>query len=108
MKIKTLVNVTCSETGKVAPYNGIVVGKIRVVIEETISIQFRYLKNDENETVLVSGNKFFTDVELDEIISTITLNGSSYVNQLKALILDIFKIQMATTFGIELNQLESL
>jgi len=109
--LKTTVNVTCSESNKALPYNGIVVGKLgtRVMKSNGIEVGFKYEKEDG--ALLLSGSAVYSWEEANTLWDTV--KGSIPVDATFEETMDIaflmaFKMEMASTFGIEVSEIEEV
>jgi len=110
--IKSLVNVTCSETNKAVPYTGKIIGKIVCInIEDFSSYQIFYEYKKEDDTILISGVKILTDVEINYFHNSIGGDLPASVNwttDRKNEFYEAFKVEMASTFGITTEQIENI
>ena len=111
--IKTTVNVTCAEQGKALPYTGLVVGRILGVNNNfsgnAIGVNFAYEKEDG--TTLLSDVKVYTYAEanaLYEAIKTGLTPDLPWNEQQEEIFYTAFKIEMADTFGITVEQIENI
>lgn len=101
MELKTKVNVTCSEQGKVAPYNGKLVGKLlTVVMYPRVSACWEYRKEDG--TPILSGTSVFTNEQADDLLT----NPITSIEVAEQVFYGAMKVEMATTFGITLANID--
>jgi len=113
--IKTLIEVTCSEKNKAVPFTGIVVGRITKIdlMPEFLGVHYQYEKVDG--TVLLANesyapkiltkdetNAFFTLIEplLPSTVNWYTDRFNEFY--------EAFKVEMASTFGIETSDIENI
>ena len=111
--IKTLVNVSCAEQGKALPYTGKVVGEILGVNNnyqgELLGVNFAYKKEDG--TLLLGDVKVYTYAEANALYEAVKgglTPDLSYSDMEKELFEMGFKIEMASTFGIEVAEIETI
>ena len=101
MELKTLVNVTCSENGKVQPYTGLVVGKLlSVQMYPIVKAVWGYYKEDN--TLLISDIFTLTNEQANEMLTT----PITSMEVAEDVFYNAMRIEMAQTFGIETNQIE--
>lgn len=101
MELKTKVNVTCSENGKVQPYNGKVIGKLlTVVMFPSVQACWEYKKEDG--TILMSGVLSLTNEQADALLT----NPISSMMVAEQVFYGAFRVEMASTFGITTSQIE--
>ena len=101
MKLKTTVDVTCSEQGKVAPYTGKLIGQLlNVVMYPQVSSNWEYQKEDG--TPILSGTLFLTNEEADLLLTT-PISSMAVAEQV---FYGAFRIEMAEVFGISVNDIE--
>ena len=112
MILKTNINVTCSENSKATPHIGIVIGKILsvgIVDFSTFNINFQYEKEDG--TYLMSGNKIYTKEEINnfyELVSDNLPESIDWTTDRENEFYTAFKFEMADTFSIEINEIETI
>lgn len=111
--VKTLVNVTCSEHGKALPYTGLVIGEILTVNNNynNNNLMISYLYKKEDGSILIHGVKMYAYAEanaLYELVKGDLTPNLSYSDMEKELFEKAFKIEMASTFGIEVAEIETL
>ena len=111
--IKTLVDVTCAEQGKALPYTGLVVGEILAVnnnhLGQVLGVNFAYKKEDG--TTLLSDVKVYTYAEANALYEAVKgglTPNLSYSDMEKELFEMGFKIEMADTFNITVEQIETI
>jgi hypothetical protein len=103
MKLKTKVDVTCSEAGKVQPYTGKVLGELLVVVMfPQVRVNWEYQKEDG--TPILSGVTEFTTEQADELLTT----PITSIEVAKEVFYNAMKIEMASAFDIKTNQIESI
>jgi hypothetical protein len=103
MKIKTTVDVTCSEQGKVAPYNGKLIGKLlNVVMYPQVASNWEYQKEDG--TPILSGTLFLTNEQADLLLTT-PITSMAVAEQV---FYGAMKVEMAETFGILVTDFENI
>lgn len=102
MKAKTIVNVSCAEQGKVAPYNGIVVGKLATVVMMP-SVQANWLYEKEDGTYLMSGTSTIDEATADAVLGANAIDSMAKANQV---FYGVLKSEMAITFGINESDIE--
>lgn len=111
-KLKTLVNVTCSEIGQVLPYEGVVLGKVLTSVplsDGGLTASIEYQKEDG--TPLISKVVTYTAEEVETLYQVIKSNLTPNLNGVLAIneqIMFAFKIEMALTFGISTEEIEEI
>jgi len=102
MKAITTVNVSCPEQGKVQPYNGILVGKLlTVVMLPSVQANWEYQKEDG--TPLMSGTTTIPNEVADVVLGANPIDSMSKADEV---FYGVLRQEMATTFGIELEEIE--
>lgn len=103
MKIKTTVDITCSEQGKVAPFTGIVEGKLlNVVMYPQAQACWQYSKEDG--THLLGGVLKLTSEQADALLTT-PITSMEVAEQV---FYGAMKVEMAETFGILVTDFENI
>jgi hypothetical protein len=103
MKLKTIVNVTCSENGKVQPYNGKVIGKLLTVIMfPMLQVSWQYQKEDG--TPLLTGATTLTNEEADLLLTT----PITSIEVAEQVFYGAMRVEMASAFEISVNQIEEI
>lgn len=107
--LKTKVEVTCNLQGKATPTTAKVVGvlKTRVIKGQGIEVGYEY-KTESDEPILMSATTYTWDEvnALWEVIKGNVPLDSTFEELLDVAFLQAFKIEMASTFGITINQIE--
>lgn len=109
--IKTLVNVTCSENGKVAPYSGKVVGRILAYSSDMNVLSINYQYEKEDGTYLMSGVKTYDMATVNGLYTQIESELNPFVDwssSRKDELYTAFLKEMALTFSIDESDIEKL
>ena len=110
MKLKTTVDVTCAEQGKTIPYVGKLVGTVLTRVpngDGSLTINIEYQKEDL--TPLMSIVKTYSAESVETLYQEIKNEITSNLNGVLSLneqIMFAFKIEMASTFSISVNNIE--
>ena len=101
MKLKTKIDVICSEVGNVQPYNGKVIGRLlSVVMFPEVRAGWEYQKEDE--TILMSGVINLTNEQADELLTT----PITSMEVAEEVFYGAMQVEMASAFNINVNQIE--
>jgi len=96
--IKTTVNVNCPIQGKVEVYNGELIGKLlTLVMYPSVSANWEYQKADG--TPIMSGTLNLTNEQADALLTT-PISSMAVAEQV---FYGAMKVEMASTFGISVN-----
>lgn len=101
--VKTTLNVTCPEKGKVQPYVGKVIGKLlTVVMKPSLAVNWEYQKEDG--TPLMSGTENYTMEQANAMLTT----PITSMEVADVVFYGAMKVEMASTFGIEVTDFENI
>jgi len=101
MYIKSKVDLSCAENGKVQPYNGKVKGLILTsTFPFSVAVNWQYTKEDG--THLMSGTKFLTEEEADALFGT----PLTSIAVAKQVFYGAMMVEMADSFGCAVSDLE--
>jgi len=96
--IKTTVEVNCPVRNKVEIYTGELIGKLyNVVMYPSVSANWEYQKADG--TPIMSGTLFLTNEQADALLAT-PITSMAVAEQV---FYGAMKVEMASTFGISVN-----
>ena len=107
--LKTTVNVTCSQSGKVAPYNGKVIGQLGKRILDALGVEVGFKYTTEDGAALMSGATIYTWAEANTLWEAVKGNvpaDATFEEMMDIAFISAFKIEMATTFGIAVSEIE--
>ena len=109
--LKTKVEVTCNLQGKATPTITKVVGvlKPRVIKNDGIEVYYEYVT--ENDEPILNDSNVYTWEEVNALWEAIKGNvplDSTFEELINVAFLQAFIIEMASTFGINTNQIEEV
>lgn len=110
-KFKTKVSVSRTESGKVAIVNEVVVGELtsnKVLRNDGVEVGYKYTR--ENGEYLDSGSKIYSWAEVNALYDQIKAGApnTTFEDLMNYCFEAAFKIEMASTFSIAVNQLEEV
>lgn len=103
MKIKTTVDVSCPIKGSIQIYTGKLIGNLLTVVMYPNAVaNYEYQKEDG--TVIFSGNKPFTTEQANALLAS-PITSMEVAEQV---FYGAMKVEMASTFGIEVTDFENI
>ncbi len=110
--LKTTVAVGCSKKGEVTPYNGIVVSSLgERTFDENSSIKVDVRYYDEEGGFLMRKTPVYSKEQVNalyELVKGSIPSDATFSDLFETALISAQKIEMASTFGITVNQIEEV